>query len=90
MNKININLHNLKTALNFSMEISRDYLSWYGLTYELNYNFFRRSAAKIRECGWNPCFFVSQPHGLTQISTGTDEISRVGDAKIVIFSLGAI
>ena len=31
MHKININLHNLKTALIFSMEISRDYSSRLGL-----------------------------------------------------------
>ena len=31
MHKININLHNLKTALIFSMEISRDYSSRHGL-----------------------------------------------------------
>ena len=31
MHKININLHNLKTALIFSMEILRDYLSRLGL-----------------------------------------------------------
>ena len=31
MHKININLHNLKTALIFSMEISRDSLSRHGL-----------------------------------------------------------
>ena len=31
MHKININLHNLKTALIFSIEISRDYSSRYGL-----------------------------------------------------------
>ena len=38
MHKININLHNLKTALIFSMEISR---------YVPNYIIFRRSAAEI-------------------------------------------
>ena len=31
MHKININLHNLKTALIFSIEISRDYSSRHGL-----------------------------------------------------------
>ena len=31
MHKININLHNLKTALIFSMEISRDSSSRHGL-----------------------------------------------------------
>ena len=31
MHKININLHNLKTALIFSMKISQDYLSRHGL-----------------------------------------------------------
>ena len=31
MHEININLHNLKTALIFSMEISRDYSSRLGL-----------------------------------------------------------
>ena len=31
MHKININLHNLKTALIFSMEISQDYSSRLGL-----------------------------------------------------------
>ena len=48
MHKININLHNLKTALIFSMEISRDYSP--------NYIIFRRSAAEIRGGGggWNP------------------------------------
>ena len=36
MHKININLHNLKTALIFSMAISRDSSSWHGLrTYQI-------------------------------------------------------
>ena len=49
MHKININLHNLKTALIFNMEISRDYLSRHGLRIHVpNYMIFRRSAAKIR------------------------------------------
>ena len=53
MHKININLHNLKTALIFSMEISRDFVStWF--TYVPNYIIFRRSAAEIRGGLWNP------------------------------------
>ena len=43
MHKFSINLHNLKTALIFSMEISRDYLSRLGLP---NYINFWRSAAR--------------------------------------------
>ena len=44
MHKININLHNLKIALIFSIEISRDYSSRHGLRNII----FRRSAAEIR------------------------------------------
>ena len=52
MHKININLHNLKTALIFSMEILWDYSSWHGLRIHVpNYIIFRRSAAEIRG-GW--------------------------------------
>ena len=40
MHKININLHNLKTALIFSMEISRDSSSRHGLrTCQITKNF---------------------------------------------------
>ena len=53
MHKININLHNLKTALIFRIEISRDYLSRHGFTYVPNYIIFHRSAAEIRRGGWN-------------------------------------
>ena len=45
---ININLHNLKTALIFSMEISRDYSSRHGLYVCAKLHKFRRSAAEIR------------------------------------------
>ena len=43
MHKININLHNMKTALIFSIKISRDYSSRHGLrmcqiTVEPRYN----------------------------------------------------
>ena len=39
MHKININLHNLKTALIFSIEISRDYSSRYDLRSAKLHNF---------------------------------------------------
>ena len=48
MHKINITLHNLKTALIFSMEILRDYSSQHGLrTCQITKN-VRRSAAEIQ------------------------------------------
>ena len=51
MHKININLHNFKTALIFSIEISRDCSSRHGLRSVPNYIIFRRSAAEIRGGG---------------------------------------
>ena len=51
MHKININLHNLKTALIFSIEISRDYSSHTWFTYVPNYIIFRRSAAEVQGGG---------------------------------------
>ena len=51
MHKLNINLHNLKTALIFSMEILRDYSSRHGLRMYQIYIIFRLSAAKIRGGG---------------------------------------
>ena len=50
MHKININLHNLKTALIFSMEISRDYSSQHGLRMCQITSFF--GAPRPRSEGW--------------------------------------
>ena len=47
MHKININLHNLKTALIFSTEISRGLFVSTWFMYVPNYIIFRRSPAKI-------------------------------------------
>ena len=55
MHKIYINVHNLKTPLIFSIEISRDYSSRPWFTYVPNYIIFRRSTAEIRRGGgWYP------------------------------------
>ena len=55
MHKISINLHYLKTALIFSMEISRDYSSRHGLRMcQFTSSFFRRSTAEIQGGVVNP------------------------------------
>ena len=51
MHKININLHNLKTALIFRIEISRDYSSRHGLRMCQITKKNCRSAAEIRGGG---------------------------------------
>ena len=54
MHKININLHNLKTALIFSIEISRDYSSRHGLRMCQITSFFAAPRPRSEGGGWNP------------------------------------
>ena len=53
MHKININLHNLKTALIFSIQISRDYSSRHGLRMCQIIKFSPLRGRDPRG-GWNP------------------------------------
>ena len=76
MHKININLHNLKTALIFSIEIS----TWF--TYVPNYIIFRRSAAEIRGGGIHPpppgCEIRSKDPAFLGLSLVLLQVCRLG------------